>query len=978
METNPQRQIVPAAEAGGLKLTVAQATEWYDNLIAPALGDYPDDAQLAVSIASKNYAAEWGRADDLDALIRIGTKYPINCYPTVSLSAAGAAKRGKRSDQAEALQMYALVVDLDTSRVLEGVQHKGNSSKTGLPLPPDDYVLEMVTKLGEIARVALVNTGGGYHLWTLLERPLRANSSAQTAEAAATLAEWKRYWMAKMSGDGFHVDSMVLGDVVRILRLPGSWRWKGEKALNEETGKRTGKQIMDPYAYPVDIEIHPNSNLPRRDAADLVAELLATLPPTATKPAKPSKCAPQATKPARSTPGTAVEPVEDTRAGTQLNETVTVSEVLAAIGFEQISGPDGRGETHWVGPGSTSGEPNTVVHPADDDHLYEHVSIYGESPRGMLHLTVALDTDQSPKNSYDAFGLLIHLCHGTDDALRVLDRFPEHDAFLKFLEARWETPAAGLSTPLSPTTWTPIDRTKLAWGRLTNPKDTAAGTPTQANKVWALLDACYWPVRYGGQVYAVQRATIDRPTTGGILRLAGGGAWIANVARTYGTLAHETCKKQAIHDAVLRWEGAAQTLDTVPYTRWGVGFDGAMWWDSGRQGGGLVRVGPEGWEVRFTPECWFIRSANIEQLPMPEAGGTLEELWRFANINPEDRRLVTSWLLASMMAGKRTAAGILYLHGPAGAGKTTASGKLADAAGSDSNMQTQRGSNQSDQDRAAMINDGWVFSQDNLSIITAKESDWLCNVVTGYVEKPRILYQTGDIARMYIRRPVIATSIDIPTLQEDLIRRMVPVGVMPLTSPIPEGQLEAGWQAARPKVFGALLDLLVQVLALGHPPEGTRLSELAAWGRVAWALDQLAGDGADTVVLCADRRKASAAGEIEADPFWDAVEDRYSAKNHDGTSKHFDGTLRRLLDSVELGVRFHRPKTWPTMRSLPGRIERRKAGLLAAGWLIECDPGDRVTRRAAVWHIYPPVRPDEKPHDDGCGCRRCDKTDDGF
>jgi len=499
-----------------------------------------------------------------------------------------------------------------------------------------------------------------------------------------------------------------------------------------------------------------------------------------------------------------------------------------------------------------------------------------------------------------------------------------------------------------------------------------AGRPTPANKVWALLDACYWPVRYGGQVYAMQRSTIDRPTTGGILRLAGGGAWIANVARTYGTLANDTVNKRAISDAVLRWEGAAQTLDTVPYTRWGVGFDGAMWWDSGRQGGGLVRVGPEGWEVRFTPECWFIRGANIGQLPLPEGGGSLEELWRFCHINPEDRRLVTSWLLSSMMAGRKTAAGVLYLHGPAGSGKTTGSSKLSEAAGSDANTQTQRSSSQTDQDRAAIIADGWIFSQDNLSIITAKESDWLCGVVTGYTEKLRILYQTSDVVRIYIRRPVIATSIDIPMLREDLIRRMVPVGVLPLALPIPEGQLEDQWQEARPLVFGALLDLLVRVLALGAPPEGKRLSELAAWGRVAWALDQLAGDGAETVVLCEERRRAFAGEEIEADPFWDAVERRYSGK-------HFEGSLGKLLRSVETHRHnVQQPKTWPTMRSLPGRLERRKAGLLAAGWIIECDRGDRVTRRAARWSITPPVRPDEPPHKDGCGCSRCDPNDDGF
>jgi len=523
--------------------------------------------------------------------------------------------------------------------------------------------------------------------------------------------------------------------------------------------------------------------------------------------------------------------------------------------------------------------------------------------------------------------------------------------------------------PPTPTDWTGLSRARSRWLRIMH--ISAQGVPVtapQAARAYELLACLYWPVSYAGTVYALPRRTTKRPDGGILVPLDT--AFSARVSAQFSKLdTKNTLTISAYKDAAHRWRGEARVLTERPYTRWGRGSDGAMWWDSGDADGHVVRVDATGWSIEAEPACWFVRPSTLVSLPLPTSGGSIDELWNHVNIPESDRHLVLAWLLASTLAGQHDAAGMLFITGPAGVGKSTSMSVLTAAAGGEANRQAQSGARESDQDLFAVAQDGWVLGVDNVSAWSAKESDHLCTLITGVTKKLRTLYTTADVTYVHVRRPVIATSIEVPVLREDLVRRMVHVRLSPLSAARPEDALATSWEAAQPKVFGAVLDLLVNVLALGDPPADANLTTLASWGRMAWGLDQILPPpgGVATIELCVHRRTELAGDGVVDDPFWIAAEAVLEGRDFVGTMAAFV----RHVTPVGVGVRL--PKTWPTARGMSSRVERRRAGLETAGWsIVKLAPGNSEAHRAPKWRITPPPADgSRRGHGDGCQCTEC-------
>lgn len=521
--------------------------------------------------------------------------------------------------------------------------------------------------------------------------------------------------------------------------------------------------------------------------------------------------------------------------------------------------------------------------------------------------------------------------------------------------------------PPDPDAWSPLDEAHRRWVKIQ--RQTADGRlqpAPQSARAYEVLVCHFWCVEFQGEMYALPRTTRRRPA-GGILQPLNA-SLNARISWLFSALdPANTCSASAIRDAILRWQGDVIHLPTRPSTRWGRGEDGTMWWDSGRSDGQVVRYDATGWRPEAQPDAWFLRPSNLKALPVPERGGDITELWEHVNIPPADRHLVLSWLLASVLPGDHEGVGMLYLTGPAGAGKSTAMTVLTSAAGGEPNRGAQASGHESDRDLFAVARDGWVLGIDNVSRWSDSQSDRLCTIITGTDFKTRTLFTTGDTSVIHVRRPVIATAIEVPFLQEDLVRRMIPVSLQPLDTPLDDHTLATRWAKAQPLVFGALLDLLVRVEQLGPPPAGTPLSDLPSWGRMAWALDQLLPppDGQSTVERCLERRTTIDAGEVLVDRFWVQAANALRGKTFKGTLADF-AALAPAPDYVNA-------RTWPTARSLPGLIARRAVGLRAAGWKIEklASAAATASKHAPVWSIQPPPHGPGGGHAPGCRCATC-------
>ncbi len=100
---------------------------------------------------------------------------------------------------------------------------------------------------------------------------------------------------------------------------------------------------------------------------------------------------------------------------------------------------------------------------------------------------------------------------------------------------------------------------------------------------------------------------------------------------------------------------------------------------------------------------------------------------------------------------------------------------------------------------------------DNLSNIPEWLSDTLSRAVTGEGFTKRALYTNSDDILFAYKRVLILTGIDLLIRKPDLLDRSIIVGLerIPDSQRRDEQLLNQRFEAARPRLFGAVLDMLV-------------------------------------------------------------------------------------------------------------------------------------------------------------------------
>ena len=109
-----------------------------------------------------------------------------------------------------------------------------------------------------------------------------------------------------------------------------------------------------------------------------------------------------------------------------------------------------------------------------------------------------------------------------------------------------------------------------------------------------------------------------------------------------------------------------------------------------------------------------------------------------------------------------------------------------------------------------------VVGLDNISRIKEEMSDAMCRATTGEGAAKRQLYTDEDLIVQSYRRALLLTSIDPGALKGDLGERLMPVELLKPSIPRGEEELDAVLARHRPRILGALLDLVAEVLA--NPP----------------------------------------------------------------------------------------------------------------------------------------------------------------
>ena len=237
----------------------------------------------------------------------------------------------------------------------------------------------------------------------------------------------------------------------------------------------------------------------------------------------------------------------------------------------------------------------------------------------------------------------------------------------------------------------------------------------------------------------------------------------------------------------------------------------------------VIKVDSSEWSIINKSPVSFIRSKNMRALKIPKTQGDINLLKKHINIKEKDFVLVVGWLLMSMQAGTG-AYPMLVLTGSAGCGKTTISRMLRELV--DPNEATLLSKPKTDDLRVIGANNH-VLAFDNLSGISANQSDALCKISTGDNQTVRKLYTTNEEFTISLKKPILLNGIDEIAKRSDMASRSIKIDLSKVQLYRSETSIWNAFMIDVPSILGALLDGLSVAL---NQYKNTRINNLPRMG----------------------------------------------------------------------------------------------------------------------------------------------------
>ena len=422
-----------------------------------------------------------------------------------------------------------------------------------------------------------------------------------------------------------------------------------------------------------------------------------------------------------------------------------------------------------------------------------------------------------------------------------------------------------------------------------------------------------------------------------------------SLARMFYLETSRVASQSALQDALNVLEGIASMEDLQELNLRVGGHEGAVYIDIGDASGRVIRIRDGDWVIQDSSPVLFRRTKLTAPLAEPVRGGSLDPLWNYVAVEPEDRPLVVAWLVSALVQ-PHTPHAILQFLGEHGTAKSTSTRSLIDLV--DPSTVPIRKAPRNEDDWVVAASGSWAVALDNLSTIADWLSDALCRASTGDGSVRRQLYTDADLAVLAFRRCIIFNGISVGGLRGDLADRVLAaeLQVIPKSRRQPEETMKARWERDRPIVMGALLDLAAEVHNLLADVVLESSPRMADFAKVLRCVDDVTGWDGFGRYLGAFHRQA--AESLRESPFTAALIDyRYSCEAK--TAKQI------LTDMVEAmlpvgGGKFVAPEGWPKNTRAAGDLLMRSApAFREIGWKLSNDSGknkDRIRK----WSLTAP------------------------
>jgi hypothetical protein len=355
--------------------------------------------------------------------------------------------------------------------------------------------------------------------------------------------------------------------------------------------------------------------------------------------------------------------------------------------------------------------------------------------------------------------------------------------------------------------------------------------------------------------------------------------------------------------------------------------------DLGNERGQVVRISAAGWTIVDDAPVKFRRPKGMGKLPMPERGGSLDALWRFVNIEKEDRILFIATLTYYLLPVAPKP--IVVMAGEQGSCKSTATEVMKRCVDPTRPM---LGSPPGDiRDLAIIANNSWVAAFDNLSKIPSWFSDGLCRLAYGTGFQTRTLHTNDELTSFEGCRPVVINGIDDLAQKHDLLSRSEVFNCPRLKDEqrLPDEEFWAAFEDEHPRIFGSLLDAIAGGLAALPTIEKTSLPRMATFGRWGEAVAQYLSEKQGAFLEAFRDNQQSASAELLEDSplFEELVSMGRLSPTWSGPPKEL---FRALNDQASPATRS--TLKWPKgPQSLSCHLKRLAPGLRKQGIQVELE-----------------------------------------
>ena len=431
------------------------------------------------------------------------------------------------------------------------------------------------------------------------------------------------------------------------------------------------------------------------------------------------------------------------------------------------------------------------------------------------------------------------------------------------------------------------------------------------------------------------------------------------LAREFFTKEKSAANSDAMQSALNVIEARAHFdgVEREVYVRVGA-CNGRLYLDLADRRWRAVEISTDGWRIIDRAPVAFRRPAGMRTLPDPIAGGSINDLRPFLNINDDkdDGSFVLAVCFTLAALRERGPYPALCLAGEHGAAKSTFTAVLRRLI--DPNSAPLRALPREDRDLFIAANNAHLLAFDNVSHLPDWISDTLCRLATGGGFATRQLYSDQDEALFDAMRPVILNGIEDVVVRPDLADRSLFLNLQNIADDKrkEEGEFWSEFDAAHPRILGALLDGVacgLRQLPTTKLAKMPRMADFAKWSAACETKYWKAGTFAQAY---GQNRADAVSAVIEADVVAACVQtfmaERPDLKQQKQSSllsvdvTQWTGTAADLLGALKMAVGEEKAKQkeWPsTPRALSSRLRRAAGTLRKVGVEITFDrePGGK-------------------------------------